>query len=79
MLTVRLDVEEGLRIGDGPDNGAAIKVLARTGRKVHLAIFTNLKVERAFFGLRPPAFAPGLAGVGVPPQPDNHALNCAAS
>ncbi len=79
MLTVRLDAEEGVRIGDGPHNGAAIKVLARSGRKVHLAIFTNLRVERCFFGLQPPAFAPGLLVAARAPVPDNHALNCAAS
>ncbi len=78
MLTVRLDVEEGVRIGDGPDNGAAIKVLARSGRKVHLAIYTNLRVDRCFYGLHPPAFAPGLGGVHGAGLVRNRTLDCAA-
>lgn len=77
MLKVSLDVEEGVQIGDGPENGAAIKVLARTGRRVHLAILTNLRVTRTCFGLHPPVFAPGLAGQRAA-APEALAANCAA-
>lgn len=66
-------------IGDGPDRGAAVKVLDRSGRKVRLAILTNLSVQRCLFGIAPPAFAPGivLAHRSPPPVPNN-ALGCAA-
>ncbi|PTM61895.1 carbon storage regulator [Phreatobacter oligotrophus] len=78
MLILTLEPNEGVRIGDGPDTGAAIKVLDRSGRKVRLAILTRLRVERDFFGIHPPAFAPGLSGVRPRLGADNDALNCAA-
>ncbi len=77
MLTVRLDEGEGVVIGDNPDSGAAVKVLARSGRRVHLSILTNLRVSRQVFGLHPPVFAPGLAGVSVPRPDVRDAMSCA--
>ncbi|CEJ15949.1 hypothetical protein BN1110_06300 [bacterium YEK0313] len=75
MLTVRLEPDEGVQIGSGPDAGAVIKVLARSGRKVALSIHTNLPVARHYFGLSPPAFRPGLAGASAT---SFRAVSCAA-
>lgn len=78
MLNVVLDIDEGIQIGTGPDNGAVVKVLARTGRRVRLAVLTNLRVTRTCFGLNPPVFAPGLAAVRGPGHDDRPAVSCAA-
>ena len=76
MLTMRLEEGEGVTIGDGPDAGAAIKVLSRTGRRVHLSILTNLRITRHVYGLNPPVFAPGLGSARR--TDERHAVSCVA-
>lgn len=75
MLTLRLDVNEGVQIGAEPGAGAAIKVVEKSGRRVTLAILTDLQVTRTYFGLAAPSFIRGLA----PARAEPHAISCATA
>lgn len=76
MLVYRLEENDGVVIGDSPDTGVAIKVLARSGRRVSLAINTAMRVSKEHFGISPPGFRPGLAGAVAM---SSASLSCAAS
>lgn len=66
MLCMTMSTGEVVQIGDCPESGAAIKVEAKTGRRVTLKIATELRVSRVATGLIPSKFITGLSNRPAP-------------
>jgi hypothetical protein len=62
MLSMTLNTGDGLQIGEGPDAGAFIRIADKSGRRVKLAIATDLTVKRLAPGISPAQFTTGVTG-----------------